>query len=80
MDERGSLDLVQAIVKQAVKDWQFATKKLKNSKTKKISKNAIYESKRTINECERFFKSDWFYELTGVDGSSILRRLKVDTK
>lgn len=76
MDERGSLDLVKAIVKQAVKDWKFATKKLKeNPKHLKA-----IEYKRTINECERFFKSDWFYELTGVDGSSILRRLKDDTK
>lgn len=62
-------DLANAIVLQAVKDWRKAVKTLK--------KRPRYEAaKQMRDDCERFFRSDWFEELTNVDGSVILRKLK----
>ncbi len=62
-------DLANAIVLQAVKDWRKAVKTLK--------KRPRYEAaKQMRDDCERFFRSDWFEELTSVDGSVILRKLK----
>lgn len=30
----------------------------------------------TIAECERFFRSEWFYTLTSADGESFIKRLR----
>lgn len=61
--------LANAIVLQAVKDWRSAVRTLK--------KRPRYDpAKQMKEECERFFRSDWFEELTSVDGSVILRKLK----
>lgn len=65
----GYENLANAIVLQAVKDWRKAVKTLK--------KRPRYQAaKQMRDECERFFLSDWFEELTSVDGSVILRKLK----
>ncbi len=65
----GYEELANAIVMQAVKDWRKAVKTLK--------KRPRYEAaKQMRDECERFFRSEWFEELTSVDGSVILRKLK----
>lgn len=65
----GYENLANAIVLQAVKDWRKAVKTLK--------KRPRYQAaKQMKDECERFFLSDWFEELTSVDGSVILRKLK----
>ena len=62
-------NLANAIVLQAVKDWRKAVKTLK--------KHPRYEPAKQMKEdCERFFRSEWFEELTSVDGSVILRKLK----
>jgi hypothetical protein len=62
-------NLANAIVLQAVKDWRSAVRTLK--------KRPRYDpAKQMKEECERFFRSDWFEQLTGVDGSVILRKLK----
>ena len=50
--------LVEAIVKQAVKDINPRSKK------------------RYRKDAERFFRSQWFVELTGLDGKEILKKLK----
>lgn len=62
-------NLANAIVLQAVKDWRSAVRTLK--------KRPRYDpAKQMKEECERFFRSDWFEGLTSVDGSVILRKLK----
>ena len=62
-------DLANAIVLQAVKDWRKAVKTLK--------KRPRYEAAKQMKEdCERFFRSEWFEELTSVDGNVILRKLE----
>ena len=62
-------NLANAIILQAVKDYRQALKLLgRNSKcTSALS---------TKDECERFFRSEWFSFLTSVDGEMLIRRLK----
>lgn len=60
--------LANAIVLQTVKDFRAARRKLRR-------KPQNVEAKRMINDCERFFRSDWFVELTDVDGEAVLRKL-----
>ena len=65
----GYRELANAIVMQAVKDWRAAVKILK--------KRPRYEKALKMKaECERFFRSRWFANLTDVDGNLILRKLK----
>lgn len=62
-------NLANAIVMQAVKDYRQARHKLR-----KRTKNA--EVKAMIEDCERFFLSEWFETLTNVNGESILKKLQ----
>ena len=56
------------IVKQAVKDYRKARKKL--NKEPENQPALIMKS-----ECEKFFLGEWFFELTDVDGKTLLRKL-----
>jgi hypothetical protein len=61
--------LRDAIIMQAVKDIRDANKTLKkhpHSKTAAILKQNALD----------FIGSDWFYELSGVDGNVILEKIK----
>lgn len=62
-------NLANAIILQAVKDYRYARHKLR-----KNPNNA--KAKAEINECERFFLSDWFGVLTNLDGEILLQKLK----
>ena len=62
-------NLANAIVLLAVKDWRGAMGKLKKRPRHK-------PALKKKEEGERFFRSEWFEELTGVEGSIILRKLK----
>lgn len=62
-------ELRNAIVLHAVKDWRLAVHKLKKMP------NSV-SAKKDRDDCERFFKSEWFTTLTGMDGSMILLKLK----
>ena len=59
--------LANAIFLQAVKDYRTARKKLK--KYPKIM----------VEDCERFFRSDWFAALTGIDGQMLLKKLQEES-
>ena len=64
-------NLANAIILQAVKDYRHALKLLgRNSKCT----SAIF----TRDECERFFRSEWFKFLTTVDGEMLIRKLKAE--
>lgn len=67
--EQGMQNLTEAIVKRAADDWQEAVKAQKRG-------NTVQCHSRTRAECERFFLSDWFYELTGLNGRVVLKMLK----
>lgn len=62
-------NLAQAIILQAVKDYRAARKKYKYHPKNK-------EAKLMIEDCERFFRSDWFAALTDIDGRRLLEKLK----
>ena len=62
-------NLANAIVMQAVRDYRAARRKLK-----KNSKKA--EAKAMLEDCERFFLSDWFETLTNVNGEIVLKKLQ----
>ena len=61
-------DLANAIILLAVKDYRDALKKLKT--------RPRYGPAHDIkNEVERFFRSDWYRELTSVDGEILIKKL-----
>lgn len=62
-------NLSNTIILQAVKDYCAVGKKLiRNPKNK--------DAKLMIEDCERFFCSDWFSALTSVDGRRLLQKLQ----
>jgi hypothetical protein len=66
-------NLANAIILMAVKDYRSALKKLK--------KRPNYEPAKIIkNEVERFFRSDWYRELTAVEPEILLLKLKEEVK
>lgn len=60
--------LVHAIVLQAVKDYRSAYKQLKRNPQSDAAT-------RHLISCERFFLSEWFIEITDVDGELLLNKL-----
>lgn len=62
-------NLANAIIIQAVKDFRAASKALKKP-------SGGMAALKTVRECERFFRSDWFRTLTSVDGRAILEQLR----
>ena len=65
--ETGIENLSNAIILQAVKDYRIA-----------LSGRDVNgrDSKSVIEECERFFQSEWFNFLTNVDGMSIIANIR----
>ena len=64
-------DLANAIILMAVKDYRDALKKLK----KRPFSGPAQDMK---NEVERFFHSDWYRELTSVDGNVLIKKLQAE--
>ena len=64
-------NLANAIILMAVKDYRDALKKLK--------KRPRYGPAEDMqNEVERFFRSDWYRELTSVDGNVLIKKLQAE--
>lgn len=63
--------LGNAIILQAVKDYRQALKRVR-----KNSRNQ--ESVRVKDEVERFFRSGWFGQLTGIDCEMLIRKLNTE--
>ncbi len=62
-------ELANAIILQAVKDYRKALRQLKRNPQ---YSSAIIEKE----ECEHFFQSEWFEDLTKVDGLWLMRKLR----
>lgn len=63
--------MADAIILQAVKDYRLAVACLE--------RNPGYEAARnTIEECEEFFRSGWFYALSEMDADYLLKKLEKD--
>ena len=63
-------NLSNEIVRQAVTDYRGA-----------LRGDSLYgltnvPSEKTIEECEKFFRSEWFCLLTKVDGEVLIEKLK----
>ena len=65
--------LANTIILQAVKDYRDALKKLK--------KRPSYDpAKDMISEVERFFHTDWYRELTSVDGNFLIEKIRSEVR
>ena len=64
---QGAFALIEAIVWQASLDWREASKIL--ARTEREDALALKE------DAERFFLSEWFHALTGMDGKKIVSEL-----
>ncbi|MBR1711145.1 MAG: hypothetical protein IJ719_20345 [Clostridia bacterium] len=65
--------LANAIILQAVSDYRVALKKIK----------AHPKNREAINEAleiEKFFRSDWYSQLTDVDGEYLIRGLQEEIR
>ena len=65
--------LANAIVIQAADDYRIVLKKIKaHPKDRKAIDEAL--------EIERFFRSSWYSQLTGVDGEYLIKRLQDEVR
>jgi len=62
-------ELAKAIIVQAAADYREALKILNEDPAK-------LKGQRLKSDCERFFRSQWFRELTEVDGEYLISRLQ----
>lgn len=69
MTDAGAERLAQGIVKQACADWTKAMRRLKKAPD-------CDEADYIRRECERFFRSDFFFQLTGVSSKTFLDLLR----
>ena len=54
------LDLANAIVIQAVEDYTESLRTIRVSK----SKTKLEKAEKIKNKCEKFFRTEWFFELS----------------
>lgn len=73
LDDTGVQNLVCGIVKLDVDDWRRARRRLKKRP------NSL-EAEGMVKDCERFFRSEYFENLTGMDGREFLEQLKKHEK
>lgn len=69
MTDSGAHNLIAAIVNQAVNDYKNILRA-----SKRHPEDPTIEGRK--HEIERFFTGGYFYELTGYDGETLIRRLK----
>lgn len=65
--------LAAAIVMQAVKDYRSAFSFLKNARRKS---RKTYEAENKLNNCKRFFRSEWFGQLCEYDGEKLMKQIE----
>ena len=61
--------LANGIILLAVKDYRSALRKLMRNPRSQTAND-------TVQEVERFFRSDWYKSLTEVDGEMLIRKLR----
>ena len=66
-------ELANAIVVRAADDYWGALRKLKYNPNHRIALE-------TAEECERFFRSQWYEALTTVDGEMLMRKLRQEVQ
>lgn len=69
--------LANAIILRAVDDYRGHLDTLKYLlKTPEFNGVRIVEIKRQIDKLEKFFRSEWFDELTNISGEDIIRKVR----
>lgn len=63
--------LANAIILQAVDDYRVALKSIRANPKSHV---ALSDKK----EIERFFRSEWFTVLTGIDGDLLMKKLQME--
>jgi hypothetical protein len=69
MTDSGAHNLIAAIVNQAVNDYKNILRA-----SKRHPEDPTIEGRK--HEIERFFTGSYFYELTGREGETVIRRLQ----
>ena len=64
----GYTDLANAIIKQAVKDYEKTLRRLRRNHDNK-------KAKEDLRKLESFFFSSWYEALTDLDASYLLRKV-----
>ena len=67
--EEGYRTLIKNIVLQAVLDYKKAARMLKKCPKCRVAKGVK-------KDVEAFFASEWFNDLTGLDGKQVMERLQ----
>ena len=62
-------NLANGIILQAVKDYRTALQALKRNPNN-------YKARYLKKDCEKFFLSGWFMELTELDGPALMNKLR----
>ena len=62
-------DLANAVVAQAAEDWKRAKRILRNDPKDE-------GAKRMLRDTERFFRSEWYRNLTNINPEYLMRKLK----
>ena len=62
----GIHNLIEGIVKQAAHDFRQGLK----------TEAKLHKPSLQRMDAEKFFRSNWFYNLTGLDGAYIVRRMR----
>jgi hypothetical protein len=65
--------LIQAVVLQAAEDYRLARQVLRRRPDRETAR-------LMVRDVERFFRSEWFTRITGLDGRTILEKLKGEEK
>ena len=74
LDKRKAYEnLANAIIEQAVRDFREAKLRLQ-----KNARDA--EAEKTYRETKRFFRSEWFSQLTTLDGELLLEKLEEESE
>ena len=74
LDKRKAYEnLANAIIEQAVRDFREAKLRLQ-----KNARDA--EAEKTYREIKRFFRSEWFSQLTTLDGELLLEKLEEESE
>ncbi len=69
--DTGITELAKAIILQAAADYRHTTLRL-------MRNPYSFEAQACRDEIEQFFRSDWFTQLSGLDGETVLGQLKAE--
>lgn len=75
IDDEGIDNLKEAIVMQAVKDYRKALYEVRKARLPRSKREIL---RRICHECESFFRSDWFSQLTSgeIDGERVIEEIR----